>query len=568
MGRQRIRIAAAVTACAAVTGLASACGEDMPPTVNYVVDADISSYNANSVDGNADGVLMATTRVLPGFSLLGNAGQVTPDRDIGTVTPEPGNRLTLRYEFTPQAAFSDGQPLDCDDLVLAWAAMSGRYPGFTPATTAGYRDIDDVACNPGDKAATVTFAAGRDYRDWLSLFGAGTLLPAHVVARTAGIGDVIAPIRSRNAPTVKKIAAAWNTGFDLKPGPIDTATFPASGPYRIDRYSISEGLVLVRNDAWWGDRAATDRVVVWGRGSDPARRLSEGGHDVVDVTAGMIPQDDDTDTGTAAVNASATGAPGDALGVEGLVLSGKGVFGDVRVRRAFASCVPRDALARQFGQGAQMWNLRTLAPADDLAGSLNGEFGRQYLRPDLERTRTLLADAAGTADDGTARPAARTVRIAYLAPTPRWQQMVTAIGESCKRAGITVTDVSSDTIAPGALGTAADALIVANGASFAAAGAADPIRDAYQLRGGDPLDLGSYRNADATRAIDELAVASLESERLGLVRTIERAAWDQVPSIPLFASPRVHRWNDRVGNVVAGLGRNGTGWNMDRWVLR
>ena len=73
--------------------------------------------------------------------------------------------------------------MDCDDLLLALAAMSGRFPGFTPATTAGYRDVRHVDCRAGAKTATVVFAAGRVYRDWLSLFGAGTLLPAHVVAR-------------------------------------------------------------------------------------------------------------------------------------------------------------------------------------------------------------------------------------------------------------------------------------------------------------------------------------------------------------------------------------------------
>ena len=44
----------------------------------------------------------------------------------------------LTYQFTPDAAFSDGTPLDCDDLVLAWTAMSGRFPEFGAATTAGY----------------------------------------------------------------------------------------------------------------------------------------------------------------------------------------------------------------------------------------------------------------------------------------------------------------------------------------------------------------------------------------------------------------------------------------------
>ena len=532
----------------------SACNSDNTSNaINYVVDADVNSYNANTVEGNAAGVLMATTRVLPGFSFLGNAGQVTPDHDIGTVTREPGARLTLTYQFNENAQFSDGMALDCDDLVLAWAAMSGKFEGFTPATTAGYRDIDKVDCKPGDKSATVTFAAGRDYRDWLSLFGAGTLLPAHVVARKAGVVDVVAPLRSMNRPVIERIAKVWNTGFDLKSGSLDDADYPSSGPYRIESRGEAGSVTLVANDKWWGDKPSVSRIVIWGRGSEAAKRLADGNYDVVDASAGM--------SGTGEQGAR---EPGQSLAVEGLVLSGRGVFADVRMRRAFASCVPRNSLARTFGQGAQMWNMRTLAPGDSLAGAINGEFGRGYLRTDLDRTRSLLAEVAGD----NARAATRTVRIGYAAPMSRSKDMVAAINESCRPAGITVVDASADTTGVGALGTKADALLVSNGASFAAAGADDPIRDAYQLRGGDPLNLGGFRSQQATTAIDELAVASLESERLGLVRTIENAAWDQVPSIPLFAAPRVQRWNDRVGSVVAGLGRNGTGWNMDRWTLK
>ncbi len=548
--RTFIRALASTVAVAFAAGLLTACGDDGPPTIDYLVDARITTYNANTVSGNADGALMVTGRLLPGFSLLGAAGQVIPDRDVGSVTRLDGDRLTLRYEFVPEAVFSDGVALDCDDLLLAWAAMSGRFRGFTPATTAGYRDIDSVECAAGERTATVTFKPGRDYRDWASLFGAGTMLPAHVVAHDAGIADVIDPIRAGNDAVIARIAKAWNEGFPLVPGPVDEARLPSSGPYRVDRYSRTDGLVLVANDKWWGERPKTARIVVWGRGTDATRRLPEGRFDIADVTAGMIDGD------VAGTHGAAN--PARALAVEELVLATRGVFGDVRVRQAFASCTPRDGLARRFGQGARMWNQRLLAPADNLAGPINNDFGRAYQRPDPARARALLEQ------HGSAKV---TVRIGYVAPTARWQQMVAAIAEACAGAGITVVDASSDRIAPGDLGTSLDALVVAGGTSFAAAGAADPARDAYSLRGGDPADLGGFRDPQVSRAIDQLAVVSSPTDQLPLIRAIENAAWTAVPSIPLFAAPRVQRWNDRVGNVVAGLARSGTGWNMDRWTV-
>jgi len=535
-----------------LAGLVSACGDDGPPSINYVVDARVITYNANTVSGNSDGALMVTGRLLPGFSLLGPQGQVVPDRDVGVVTRVPGSRLTLRYEFDPEAAFSDGVALDCDDLLLAWAAMSGRFDGFTPATTAGYRDIESVDCAAGERTATVTFKPGREYQDWAALFGAGTMMPAHVVASDAGIADIVDPIRAGNDDVIRRIAGAWNNGFPLVPGPIDAARLPASGPFRVDRYSRTDGLVLVPNEKWWGDRPKAGRIVVWGRGTDATRRLPDGRFDIADITTGMV---------DAEVSGSSPTNPARALAVEQLVLADRGVFADVRVRRAFASCVPRDGLARQFGAGARMWNQRIVAPADNLAGQINNEFGRAYQRPDLPRARNLLEQRRQGA--GAVR-----VRIGYLGPTARWQQMVRVIADSCARANITVEDVSTPQMGPTELGRTADALLVASGATSAAAGAADPTRDAYALRGGDPLNLSDFRDPQVSRAVDQLAVSDSVTERLPLIRAIENAAWTALPSIPLFAAPRVYRWNDRVGNVVAGLGRSGTGWNMDRWFLR
>ncbi|MFW0794564.1 ABC transporter substrate-binding protein [Gordonia sp. CPCC 205515] len=544
-----------VTSLAVVGALVSGCGDDGPPSITYVVDARIDTYNANTVDGNAGGALMATTRLLPGFSYLGAQGQVTPDRDIGTVTPVAGPALTLRYDFAPEATFSDGHAMACDDLLLAWAAMSGRMPGgFAPATTAGYRDIERVDCTPGTRTATVTFARGRAYSDWLALFRAGTMLPAHIVAQQAGVPNVVDPIRTGDRAALTKIARAWNAGFALAPGSIDTARFPSSGPYRIDSYSATDGLVLVANDKWWGDAPPVGRIVI--RPTSAQQRVPDGAYDIADVTAGIST----TEIAPAEGPKQPFPQPNRALAVESIVLSQRGALGDVRARQALASCVPRDQLARQFGRGAQTWNLRVLAPADNLAGQLNASFGREYLRADVPRAKAQVAELRA----GGAGPLR--VRIGYLAPTPRWQQMVGAITESCRAAGIEVVDAGSSDITPGALGRDVDALIVADGASFAAAGAANPSRDAYQLYGGDPLNLGGYRNPEVSAAIDELVVSDLASDRLRLVRTIENAAWAGLPSIPLFAAPRDRQWGSRVANVMPGLGRNGTGWNMDRWV--
>ncbi|NMO05061.1 ABC transporter substrate-binding protein [Gordonia sp. TBRC 11910] len=534
-------------------GVVSGCGDAGPPTVNYLVDARFSTYNANSVTGNSDGVLMAFTRVLPGFSFLGSSGQVIPDHDIGTATQVPGPSLTVRYDFNPKAVFSDGHAITCDDLYLSWAAQSGRFGGFAPATTAGYRDIADVACTAGARTATVTFAKGRDYRDWLGLFGAGTLLPSHVVARDAGVPDVVGPLRANNRAALAKIATAWNTGFTLRPGsPVDAARFLSSGPYVIDSLSATGGLVLKRNDKWWGDQAATERVTVWSTSSKPTDL--PGGFDVVDIADGSVADRDGRSAADQLKPAQVTLAdPRRALGVDEIVLRTSGVFADPAARQAFASCVPRDVLTRQFGRGAQQWNQRFGAPADTLAAAVNGEFGRRYQRADLARARELKGD----------RPL--TVRMAYRGRDARSKAMVAVIADSCKQAGITVSDTASPTTTATDLGRSVDAMLLSSGVSFAATGAFDPTRSSYQLRGGDPLNIGDFRDPAVSDGVDQLAVATNSEDRLRLIRLIENAAWQGVASIPLFATPRQQGFAASMGNVVPSAARSGTGWNMDRW---
>lgn len=535
-----------------LTGLSlvTGCGDDGPPTVNYLVDARLSTYNANTVSGNSDGVLMAFTRVLPGFSFLGSAGQVIPDHDIGTATVVPGPTLTVRYDFNPKAVFSDGHAMTCDDVLLSWAAQSGKFDGFAPATTAGYRDITGVDCTAGARTATVTFAKGRDYRDWLGLFGAGTLMPSHVVARDAGVPDVVGPIRSKNRAALARIATSWNTGFTLRPGAIDPARFVSSGPYVISSFTAADGLVLERNDKWWGDRATTDRIVVWS--SSSTQRPS--GFDVVDVADGAVPTADGKTAAEQLTPAQVTPAdPARALGVDEIVLRTSGVFAAAAARQAFASCVPRDALTRQFGAGAQQWNLRFVGPADTLASAINGEFGKRYQRADLARSRALRGE----------RPL--TVRMAYRGRDTRSKAIVAAITASCTQAGITVTDVASPTTTATDLGRSVDAMLLTSGVSFAAAGASDPSRSSYQLRGGDPLNIGDFRDPATSSAVDQLAVTVNAEDRLRLTRTVENNAWQEMASIPLFATPRQQGYAPSLVNVVPSAARSGTGWNMDRW---
>ena len=88
----------------------------------------------------------------------------------------------------PSAVYSDGKPITCDDMVLAWASQSGRFPGFDAANRAGYSDIASVDCAPGQKKARVSFAQDRGFVDFGQLFAATSMMPSHVIADELGLG--------------------------------------------------------------------------------------------------------------------------------------------------------------------------------------------------------------------------------------------------------------------------------------------------------------------------------------------------------------------------------------------
>ncbi|MGY2062264.1 ABC transporter substrate-binding protein, partial [Nocardia gipuzkoensis] len=195
---------------------------------------------------------------------------------------------TVQYRLNPDGKYSDGVPTSCDDLVLEWAARSGRFTQFEAASTLGYSDIERVECQAGSKDATVVFRPDRHFLAWKTLFNAGDLMPAHIAAQAAGIPNVVSVVQSGDRAALDRLAQFWNTGWALKPGGIDTKLLPSSGPYRIESFSDSDGLVLVKNDKWWGNAAKTPRIVVWTRANDLAKKISDKAVGVIDVGAGSI----------------------------------------------------------------------------------------------------------------------------------------------------------------------------------------------------------------------------------------------------------------------------------------
>ncbi|MFD4401720.1 ABC transporter substrate-binding protein [Nocardia sp. NPDC058499] len=554
--RRTIALLAATTAAA---GLAVGCsGEDQVPSIGYAVDTAVTSYNGGTAAGAASAQAVFG-RVLTGFFYTGPDGQPIADTDTGTAKEVPGEAQTIQYRLNPRGVYSDGVPTSCDDLVFTWAARSGRFPGFESASTAGYEDIERVECQPGSKDGTVVFRPGKHYLPWRTLFGAGELMPAHVAAEAADVPDIVAAVQNDDRPALDRLAQFWNTGWNLEPGDLDITRFPASGPYRIESYGLEDGLVLVANERWWGDAPATGRIVVYPKPADLAARIEDGSAAVVDIGAGSLPE----------VNLDAYSVQQlPSRGIEQLVLNTGGVFESTAARRAFALCVPRQALFDQLGRvteppeaglGSGPSNSRTLQQDSLYYPAATGAAG-PFAAGDVEGAQAALADAG---KDGMV------VRIGYLAPDARRAQTVSMIADACKAAGITVEDASTPDFTPARLREGAvDAVLGGPGGAQGPAGSLDGIAAIGGLRSGSGLNIGQFRNGRFDSITDQLAAEDNSTTQLNLLTEAENLLWAQLPSVPLFATPRTIAFSGGLDNGIAGPTRAGSGWNMDQWVLQ
>ena len=539
----------AVSLVAVLTVLAptvlAGCSADAAQQVNYAVDGVLSSYNTNTVAGAASAGPQAFARVLTGFSFHGPDGQVLSDGDFGSVSVVGREPLILDYQIADNAVYSDGKPLTCDDMVLTWAAHSGRFPGFDAASRGGYLDIAGIECQPGTKKARVNYLPSRSVVDYAQLFTATSIMPSHVIGDALGV-DVTASIQSGDPVAVARIAEAWNTIWDLKVDS-DLTRFPSSGPFKIDSVLPEGAVTLVANDRWWGARPAIQRVTVWPRGIDVQDRINNGSFQVVDVADGS--------SGTLTTPDDYQRSDIPSGGIEQLIFAAAGPLAAPPARRALALCTPREVIAANARQPVA--NARLNPVSDDAYSRLeSGPLSDQY--------NPGNADAARVALEGQTL----SVRIGYRAPNPRLAATIGAITRSCGAAGIIVVDASSDVVGPQALRDGQlDALLASTGGATGSGSTGSSALDAYTLFAGNGNNLPGYSNPQIDGIISSLAVTTDPKEQARLLGDGAPILWVDMPTLPLYRQQRTVIAAKSMFAVQANPTKWGAGWNMDRWVV-
>lgn len=120
-------IGLALTACTA-----NQVDPERADTVVMAVDAPFASLNAGLPEGRTPGSTLVRGLVTDGFVGLDESGGAVFDAAFGTVEKLSDEPLTVRYTVADGARWSDGVPVTPADLLLEWAARSGRFDEVAP----------------------------------------------------------------------------------------------------------------------------------------------------------------------------------------------------------------------------------------------------------------------------------------------------------------------------------------------------------------------------------------------------------------------------------------------------
>jgi len=234
----------------------------------------------------------------------------------GAPTFSAGPPETITYNINPKAVWSDGVAITCDDF--AYTVDQEQHSSDILDRT-GYTDIAKVDC-ANEASPVITYATGKTYAGWQSLFGGGVgLYPSHI-------------LKGKDRDTAMKNGYTWS-----------------GGPW-IAKWTKGDNITLTPNAKYWGDKPHLTSVVFKFETDTAAEFQAFKSNQVqaiypqpqIDVVSAI-------GSGIAGANV-ATNAH--TAYVESLwINNSKPPFTDEKVRQALGYAIDRDAIVKQlFGK--------------------------------------------------------------------------------------------------------------------------------------------------------------------------------------------------------------------------
>lgn len=548
------------------------------------------TFNPNTSNGNNDinsKIVVYPTwswfNYVDGTSFAAGDPQLIKDESFGTYEIVSEDPFVTKWTVNEGVQWSDGNPVDAGDLLLAWAVASGHYDSeavsyFDYAGDTGTLSLVDFP-EIGDDGRSITFTYSEPAADWEVAYIAQ--VPAHVLATHAGLADEqalvdlftelkdTAPTATEADPRLQAVADFFNTGFDTTVLPSDPELYLSSGPYIVSDIVENQSVTLVPNENYVGaNTAKLDQIVMRTIPDATAavQALQNGDVDVISPQSSA-----DTLAALAAIDGIQV-HQGDQLSYDHLDLTfnNGGPFdaaaygGDadkaLKVRQAFLKTVPRqailDAIIIPQKADAQILNSQIYLSTDagyDNSVSTNGSDAYPG-EPDIEGAKALLAEAGVTSP---------TVRILYNINNPNRVNAYTLIAASATEAGFVIVDEGDAAWGSRLADGSYDASIF--GWISSGFGVSN-VPQVFRSTGGG--NYNGYSNAEVDTRADELVV-TLDTERQEEIKTeMDPFMFADAYGLPLFQSVGVDAVSDQVSGITEyNPNQAGVWWNVWEWSI-
>lgn len=548
------------------------------------------SLNDRSRWGNTAANRTIVSAVNSAFVHYSPDGELDWDESFGTAHVISQNPFTVRYTVADTARWSDGVAVDATDLLLAWAANSGRLndPDFDPAafinndtgewlraTPPGIVHFDGaiseglhfVSTPPvlsGDRRS-IDFTFDHYFIDWALVIHVG--LPAHLVAQRALRLDdantardaLVAAILDNDRGALAPIARTWNTGFTMEELARDASLRVSNGPYVINDITAGETVTLRANSEYRGAHQPAYETVTVATMSEPGDETTQLANGTVDV-AMLTPTAETIQKLTGALEHDSidiTEAFSASYSHLDLAMADS-LNGDIEnplVREAFLHTIPVEsitaALSAHTGIDTIRRHTHVFGPGERGYSGIRAPLGA-ITDVDIERARELLVEA------GVRSPV---ICLLHDRGNETRRAEYALIRDSAALAGIRITDCGShDWI--GLLGTARSydaALFAWNRPNLSVTA----LRATYGTSG--LVNPNHYTSEAADSILNQLELSPDPDDQHRLRAELDSVLWADGYGMPLYQTPIAVAVRDDVTGVHPTPLMRGILWNLWEW---
>ncbi|WP_127935344.1 ABC transporter family substrate-binding protein [Nonomuraea polychroma] len=491
-------------------------------TLRWGINEFPAQWNRNHVDGNLAVAASVSNALLPSPFLSDEKAEISVNRDyvLDAKVSDQRPKQVVTYTLNPKAHWSDGRPITWADYQAQWQALNGRDSDYRIVSPTGYQDIEKVARGKDDFEVIVTFV--RPFADWKSLFG--PLLPA----------------------ATNRTPEAFNTSW-LNKIPV------TAGPFKFGGFDqTAKTITLVRDDAWWGERAKLDKIIFRASEQDSLiGAFSNGELDIIDVG----PSAPDYARAKATAGAQVRQAAGPDF--RHFTFNGSSeLLRDRNVRQAIQLGINRQAIAQSDLQGLSWpiallnnhFFMNTQEGYQDNAGAL-GVYNPQ-------RARQLL-DAAGWKLNGTVRQKnGKTLDLRFVVPSgvqlsksegELAQSMLAQIGVKLTIKAVPSDDFFTNYVIPGNFDIT----------PFAYIGTPFPVSSSYGIyvNSADGKTWNANFGRTGSAAIDKAMSRAAQSldpvQARAATNAADKLIWEEVNVLPLYQRPQMVATKATLANVGA-----------------